>query len=516
MEHVLENLKKSLADKKSFTANVELVSAIEDPAVLQDFVQKGGVSIIEEGMKKHSRDPEVLICGLCLLSRLLHQVPKSIGRTERRLAVLAALRGIKECQEDIVSQTRGFEFLCEAVKGLDDDSWEKIGCYVGAMAGAMSKHIEDKPLQRAGVQLFSLLYLNAHGNKVDPEGEGIKASVNAMNAFAADAHIQKHGLGVMGLIQLGDKEQQKHILSFGGIDAAVRAMTRLKEDSDVQGWGCYALGSAGVGNKETQCAIQKRGGVNCVVNALSRFQEDENVQEWGIRTLAFLAYDNLDVQIELYASGIEIVLGSMKKHSGHAGIQGWGNNLISCLSDSDQTLFRDKIIALNGVEVVVDGMRKHKEEKEVQKSGVQALGLLASKKCKVAQHQIVIEQDGLNEIMSVMIFYETSQDVISACCSALSELMAGNPEVQEKFGLTFSGMESVMAAIANYEGCVELQREAWGLLAIATDNARCIEKFITYDGVETTRNAMTKYSTDDWIQKSCLDVLINVGMFSLK
>ena len=515
MEQVTENIKKCIADRESTLANLELINTVDDQAVLEDFALKEGAEVVVEALAKHSRDPKVLGCGFTLLSKLalLPEAGKHVGK---KAVVLAALNGIQKCQGDPEAQLKALNLLCVTAKFIGEELWDEVGKHAAAVIGAVDESKGDPKVQRLGLQLLSLLYLNTHGSDTDPRGEGIRVAVDAVKRFPDDAAIQRYGLGVMGLIQLGNSEQQERVAEFGGVEAAIAAMRKWGEDPVIQGWGCYALGSAGFGNKKLQSRAQKLGGVACVVDALRKFGGDENVQEWGIRTLAFLAHDNLDVQIELYANGIEASLEAMKAHPALAGVQQWGANLVSCLASSDQTLFRDKIVALGGVDVVLSGIRQLRDEEKVQASGIQALGLLGSRRCEEVQKQVVFKEKGFDDIVYAMISYETNRDVLAACCYAIKELTAGNAEAQEEFGNTFSGVESVLSAIVSHEDCVGLQREAWGVIANISENAGCLGKFLMYEGIETTHKFMKMYCTDESIQRSCLSILLNIGTLALK
>lgn len=522
MERVVENIRKCVADKESVLANLELICTMSEQAALCDFVRSGGIKVTVEALGKHIGDPEVLACGFALLSKLAQQ-QKVWAKTDKKAVITVALAGIDGCQNNREAQLRALDLLCSATKpcggvGDDDDSeklWNEIGRHTDAIAATLARCIEDPNVQTTGLHLLSLLYLNAPGSAADPRGEGIRAAVRAMKAFPDSQSIQRYGLGVIGLIELGNAEQQEHVLQCGGVEVAVASMKRWREDPAIQGWGCYALGSAGFGNRSIQGTVQKLGGVACVVEALKRFKDDENVQEWSIKTLAFLAHDNLDVQVELYANGIEAALEAMKEHPTIVGVQQWGNNLISCLSSSDQTLFRDKVVALGGVDVVLGGIRQFRDVESVQKSGISALGLLGSKKCGEIQSRVAVRQKGFDDIVYTMLNYESNGDMLLTCCCAIKELTAGNVETQEAFGVTFNGVEAVMFVIANYEDCVELQREAWCVMANISENVVVLEKFLAYEGIEMLQKSMDTYCNDDSIQRSCLTVLLNIGKQTL-
>lgn len=510
MEQVVGSIKKCIADKESTLANLELINSVDDQALLKDFVLKGGAEVTVEVIEKYPDDPGVLDCVFPLLSKLAH-LPEADKQVNTKRAIFATLIALKKCQ----NSHGPLSFLSVAVRSIDEGLWSEIGNCMDAISRIMDKNKNDIKVQKYGMQLLALLYLNTHGDSTDPKGEGIRLAINVIKTFPDDASIQRYGLGVIGLMQLGSKEQQEYVTQFCGLEAIVSSMKQCKDNPTIQGWGCYALGTACFGNKKNQNITQKLGGVACVVDALKKFKDDEDVQEWGIKTLAFLAHDNLDVQIELYANGIEASLETMKSHPTFAGVQRWGNNLVSCLSSSDQTLFRDKIVALGGVDVVFDGIRQFKDDEGVQKSGINALGLLASKKCKDVQSHIAIDRKGFDDIVYTMLNYELDESIQLTCCCAIKEITAGNAEVLEAFGNTFNGVESVMSAIVSFEDRVELQREAWCAVANISENIECLGKFLTYDGIEIVHNIMKTYSTDDSIQRSCLTILLNIGTLAL-
>lgn len=515
MDQVIENIKKCITDRESTLANLELINTVDDQAVLKDLVLKGGVEVVAEALVKYPEDLQVLDCGFSLLSKLA-LLPEAEKHVSKKVVILTALEGIKKRQSDHEVQLKALNLLCIAAKFISEELWDEIGKHTDAITAILDENKKDAKIQRLGLQLLSLLYLNTHGSDADPKGEGIRAAVAAIKGIPDDANVQRYGLGVLGLIQLGNSEQQEHVARLGGLEAVVATMKKWKEDATIQGWGCYALGSAGFGNVKLQSRIQKLGGVACVVEAIKRFGDDENVQEWGIRTLAFLAHDNLEVQIELYANGIEASLEAMKVHPTLAGVQQWGDNLVSCLSNSNQTLFRDKIVGLGGVDVVFSGIRQLRDDERVQKSGIQALGLLGSRRCEEVQKQVVFKEKGFDDIVYAMLSFEISREMLLTCCYAIKELTSGNAETQEEFGKTFNGVESVMSAIVSNEDCVELQREAWGVIANISENVGCLEKFLMYEGIETTRKFMNMYCTDESIQRSCLSILLNIGTHALK
>ena len=100
--------------------------------------------------------------------------------------------------------------------------------------------------------------------------------------------------------------------------AVMRMMQKHRANADAQGTGCRILSTI-LSNKQAHAVVI--GNVTTVIRAMEAHR-DSDVQEQGCRVLMKLAaHSNWQELVVAQNGGIEAILGAMRTHASHAGIQ---------------------------------------------------------------------------------------------------------------------------------------------------------------------------------------------------
>ena len=115
----------------------------------------------------------------------------------------------------------------------------------------------------------------------------MKAAVEAMRKFDADAEVQRGGADVLAWMANSHKESKQKIASEGGIEVFLKAVRGFPDNEKVLEWNLVALGNLAM-NDDNQVKIAEKGGIELAIEALKRHPGNEGVQKYGCYVLHWM------------------------------------------------------------------------------------------------------------------------------------------------------------------------------------------------------------------------------------
>ena len=152
---------------------------------------------------------------------------------------------------------------------------------------------ELKKAEEAKVAAYALKSLVYFAKGTDRKGKvvelgGLKAAVEAMRKFDADAEVQRGGADVLSWMANTEDEMRQKIASEGGIEVFLKAVRGFPDNEKVLEWNLCALGNVAAGNPDNQVKIAEKGGIEVTIEALKRHPGNEGVQEYGCFVLYWM------------------------------------------------------------------------------------------------------------------------------------------------------------------------------------------------------------------------------------
>ena len=213
-----------------------------------------------------------------------------------------------------------------AVKKRIDDAEEKEDCSI-----VMTALKEAGEAEVAAYALKSLVYF-AKGT--DRKGKvvelgGLKAAVEAMRKFDADAEVQRGGADVLAWMASTGTEMGQKIASEGGIEVFLKAVRGFPDNEKVLEENLCALGNLADNNPDNKVKIAEKGGIELAIEALKRHPGNEGVQKHGCYVLFWMA--QLKSAHPKIIKGKEQLEYAKSTYPNHAKIQKWSKIALEAL-----------------------------------------------------------------------------------------------------------------------------------------------------------------------------------------
>ena len=187
-----------------------------------------------------------------------------------------------------------------------------------------------KEAENAEVAAYALKSLVYFAKGTDRKGKvvelgGLKAAVEAMRKFDADAEVQRGGADVLAWMASTGTEMGQKIASEGGIEVFLKAVRGFPDNEKVLERNLCALGNVASNNPDNKVKIAEKGGIELAIEALKRHPGVAVVQENGCSMLGNLAANNPDNQVKIAEKGgIEVAIEALKRHPGNEAVQDRG------------------------------------------------------------------------------------------------------------------------------------------------------------------------------------------------
>ena len=194
-----------------------------------------------------------------------------------------------------------------------------------------------KEAENAEVAAYALKSLVYFAKGTDRKGKvvelgGLKAAVEAMRKFDADAEVQRGGADVLAWMASTGTEMGQKIASEGGIEVFLKAVRGFPDNEKVLEKNLTALGNVAANNPDNQVKIAEKGGIELAIEALKRHPGVAVVQQYGCLMLGQLA-NNPDNQVKIAEKGgIEVTIEALKRHPGNEGVQDQGCFVLAATS----------------------------------------------------------------------------------------------------------------------------------------------------------------------------------------
>ena len=147
-----------------------------------------------------------------------------------------------------------------------------------------------KEAENAEVAAYALKSLVYFAKGTDRKGKvvelgGLKAAVEAMRKFDADAEVQRGGADVLSWMAKSHKESKQKIASEGGIEVFLKAVRGFPDNEKVLEWNLVALANVASSNPDNKVKIAEKGGIELAIEALKRHPGVAVVQQYGFNML---------------------------------------------------------------------------------------------------------------------------------------------------------------------------------------------------------------------------------------
>jgi len=203
------------------------------------------------------------------------------------------------------------------------------------------------------------------------------------------------------------------------------------------------------------------GGIDCVLGSMKRHKHHEGVQEYGCAlSLSVMAGNHELIESFVHAGGIECIVNAMLCHPRHIGIHEQGCGAIwNFLSSHHQNkaLFADA----GGTECLLLTMRSFPHDAEVQEQACGAVWNFLSGNSH-AYKQLFSNAGGMECLVNAMRIDGHHEHVQEYACGAMLRLMAENNESVIVF-TKHGGIEAVVAAMLRHRESAPVLLQAMGV-----------------------------------------------------
>jgi len=255
--------------------------------------------------------------------------------------------------------------------------------------------------------------------------------------------------------------------------------------------------------------IAAAGGIEYVLGAMRQHSNHTGIQELSCVALWKLACNNDENQKKMHrAGGIECILNALRQHSNNSSIQGYGCLALNSLAYDDAN--KESIAAIGGIKCILDAMRQHFGHVGIQESGCKALANLASND---NNKELISKAGGIQCILNAMLQHSSHAGIQEQACVALGPLLC-NIEVQSA---TAKAIQSIVDAMRKFSNNVGIQEKGCRALSlIGASNNDSQESIAAAGGIECIVKAMRQHLNVSDIQESGCMALTELALVTGK